>query len=280
MIALPKQQYISFKQGVFSLCLSILFPFIAAADEKYSDAEKLFALEVKPLLKQKCFACHGGDKLKAGLDMTSREELLYGSFDHQDVLVPGDAENSLMYIASTWSDSDYEMPPKEADRLTEEQTWLIRDWINAGAPWPTEEDELAIIDKYAEGVVVRTSGGLDSDWDNRRYEEADLWAYQPVSDPKPPEGVAAFHPVDAFIQARLDEIGLESAGFADRRTLIRRATYDLIGLPPTEAEVESFLQDTRLNEMAFGTVIERLLADPRYGERCGQHWLDVVRYAD
>ena len=80
-----------------------------------------------------------------------------------------------MYIATTWTDEDYEMPPKEADRLTEEQTWLIRDWIDAGAPWVSDEDIGVIEERYAEGVVVQTSGGLDDDWTYRRYEEEDLW---------------------------------------------------------------------------------------------------------
>ncbi len=250
----------------------------AAIHAAYTDAEKLFALEVKPILQQKCFACHGGDKMKAGLDMTSREELLYGSFDHEDVLVPGDAENSLMYIASTWSNPDYEMPPKEADRLTEEQTWLIRDWIDAGAPWPSAEDELAILEQYAEGVIVATSGGLDDNWTNRRYEKEDVWAYQAVRDTELP--MADEHPIDAFIDAGLEKLGLPPADATDRRTLIRRATYDLIGLPPTQADVEAFINDPRPDKAAFAAVVDRLLADPRYGEQWGRHWLDVVRYAD
>lgn len=272
----------SVNSRVFKTCAWAIISMIPCTDvyPDYPEAEKLFALEVKPLLKQKCFACHGGDKIKAGLDMTSREELLYGSFDHEDVLVPGDAQKSLMYIASTWTDPDYEMPPKETDRLTEEQTWLIRDWIDAGAPWPSEEDELAILEKYAEGVLIATSGGLDDDWDNRRYEEEDVWAYRPVRDPDLPLEREDVHPVDAFIESRLREIGLQPAGTADRRTLIRRATYDLIGLPPTPGEVAAYVQDSRPDGVAFSAVFDRLLADPRYGEQWGRHWLDVVRYAD
>lgn len=248
------------------------------ANEDYSDGDKLFALHVKPLLKQKCFDCHGEEKMKGGLMLTSREDMLLGGDSIQATLIPGDAEKSLMYIATTWSDADYEMPPKEADRLTEEQTWQIRDWINAGAPWPDEETQLAILDKYAEGVIVSTSGGLDDDWTNRRYEKENIWAYQSIADPGLP--LANAHPVDAFIDAKLENIGLQAAEAADRRTLIRRATYDLIGLPPTPAELAAFVEDKDPDDKAFAKVIDRLLADPRYGEQWGRHWLDVVRYAD
>lgn len=259
--------------GVFSAHMHAL------ADE-YTDGEKLFALKVKPLIQQKCLACHGGDKTKAGLDMTTREDLLLGSYNEEDVLVPGDGANSLMYIATTWSNPDFEMPPKEADRLTEEQTWMIRDWIDAGAPWPGEETQLAIIEKYAEGVIVQTSGGLDDGWTNRRYEEKNLWAYQPVRDPQLPADRDVGHPVDAFIDRKLGQAGLQPAQRADRRTLLRRASYDLVGLPPTPAEVADFLADTSTDEVAFAKVVDRLLQDPRYGEQWGKHWLDVVRYAD
>ena len=172
------------------------------------------------------------------------------------------------------------MPPKEADKLTEEQTWMIRDWINAGAPWPSEEDEAIIQEKYAEGVVVQTSGGLDDDWTNRRYEEENLWAYQAIANPEPPARSKRTHPVDAFIDDKLYDLGLSPAKLADRRKLIRRATFDLIGLPPTAEEVDAFLRDRSSDNKAFAKVVDRLLADPRYGEQWGRHWLDVVRYAD
>ena len=254
---------------------------LRAEEDSYSEGEKLFALKVKPLLKQKCFACHGGEKkIKGELILTNRKEMLMGGESSDDVLIPGDGKGSLLYQSTTWKVEDYEMPPKEADRLTEKQTWLIRDWIDAGAPWPSEEDQAIIQAKYAEGIVVQTSGGLDEDWTNRRYSKENLWAYQPLRNPVVPPGSEKVHPVDAFINKQLDEIGLTPAHPADRRTLIRRATFDLIGLPPRPAEVIAFLKDPSSDEKAFAKVVDRLLDDPRYGEQWGRHWLDVVRYAD
>ncbi|MDA9764672.1 DUF1549 domain-containing protein, partial [Opitutales bacterium] len=263
---------------LFALAFLLSVPAWGADD--YTDAEKLFALKVKPLLKQKCFSCHNDEDLKGDLVMTSLEDMLLGGESSDEVLIPGDGENSLMYISTTWTLEDYEMPPKEADKLSEEQTWLIRDWITAGSPWPSDEDQAIIAEKYAEGIVVQTSGGLDDDWTNRRYEEKDLWAYQPIADPTPPARSKRAHPVDAFIDDKLYDLGLSPAKLADRRTLIRRATFDLIGLPPTPEEVNDFVRDRSSDDKAFAKVVDRLLDDPRYGEQWGRHWLDVVRYAD
>ena len=269
----------------FSRCMAAMAMVLGttgliAQEDAYTEGDKLFALKVKPLLEQKCFSCHNDEDLKGDLVLTSREDMLLGGETSDEVLIPGNAAESLMYIATTWEDEDYEMPPKEADRLTEEQTWLIRDWINAGAPWVSEEDIGTIEQRYAEGVVAQTSGGLDEAWTNRRYEVENLWAYQPVVDPEIPAHSGKSHPVDAFIERKLYHVGLEAAPLADRRTLIRRATYDLIGLPPTPEEVEAFVRDGSSDDRAFQKVVDRLLDDPRYGEQWGRHWLDVVRYAD
>jgi mono/diheme cytochrome c family protein len=260
--------------------LGVLSTSLNAQEDSFTEGEKLFALKVRPLLKQKCFSCHNDEDLKGDLVLTNREDMLLGGESSDEVLIPGDGENSLMYISTTWKLEDYEMPPKEADKLTEEQTWLIRDWITAGAPWPSEDDQTIINEKYAEGVIVQTSGGLDDDWTYRRYEEQNLWAYQPVSDPVLPAGSKRDHPVDAFIDEKLYHLGLSPAKLADRRTLIRRATFDLIGLPPSPEEVNAFVRDRSSDEKAFAKVVDRLLEDPRYGEQWGRHWLDVVRYAD
>ncbi|MBH54771.1 MAG: hypothetical protein CMI18_10540 [Opitutaceae bacterium] len=253
---------------------------LSAQDKDYTEGEKLFVLKVKPLLKKKCVSCHNDEDLKGDLVLTSREGMILGGESSDEVLIPGDGENSLMYVATTWTLENFEMPPKEADKMTEQQSWLIRDWINTGAPWPSEEDEVIIKEKYAEGVIVQTSGGLDDDWTYRRYEEKNLWAYQPVADPSVPTKSKRGHPVDAFIDDKLYDIGLNPAQLADRRTLIRRATFDLIGLPPTSEEVNAFLRDRSSDEKAFAKVVDRLLEDHRYGEQWGRHWLDVVRYAD
>jgi len=254
------------------------------AGSEPSEGEKLFALKVKPLFAEKCLACHGDEpeKIKGDFDMRTRESMLRGgdTFGHE-VLQPGKGEESFLYILTTRSEVDFEMPPKEADQLTEEQTWWVRDWITAGAPWPDEERIAAIRDEYAEGILVETSGGLSDEWDQRRYEKEDLWAYQPLERPEVPEGGRALHPVDAFLDRRLRESGLKPAPSADGRTLIRRATYDLTGLPPRPEEVEAFVRAHAEDpENAWRKLIDRLLASPHYGEQWGRHWLDVVRYAD
>ena len=251
--------------------------------EDVSEGEMLFALDVKPILASKCFSCHGDDpeEIEGGLDMTTLEGLLKGGESFDDVLIPGDSEFSFIMEAVRWEDPDYEMPPKESDRLTEDQIWSIRDWIKKGAPWPDDDRVAAIRDEYAEGVIVQTSGALSEDWANRRYKEEDLWAYQAIANPAIPETKSgADHPIDAFIDYKLELSGIPSAPPADRRTLIRRATFDLIGLPPTPEESEAFIKDKRPDLEAYKDVIERLLADPRYGEQWGRHWLDVTRYAD
>ncbi|MBI2477098.1 MAG: PSD1 domain-containing protein [Planctomycetia bacterium] len=250
----------------------------------FSKGDRLFALKVKPLLAAKCLACHGGDKdeIQGELDLTTREKMLAGGETSTEVLVPGKAEQSLLYVATTWKNAGLEMPPKENDRLTEEQTWLLRDWINEGAPWPSEEAIAAIIDSHeAEGIIVKTSGGLSDDWTNRRYKLEDLWAYQALwRDEGGRLKEKGKNPIDALIDEKLEVLGLTAAPPADRRTLIRRVTYDLIGLPPTPEEVAAFVNDETSEDHALAKVVDRLLDSPHYGEQWGRHWLDVVRYAD
>ena len=255
----------------------------AEVAEDVSEGEKLFALKALPILANKCFSCHGDDpeEIEGDLVLLHREGMLKGGESFDDVVIPGESEFSFIMEAIRWEDPDYEMPPKENDRLTEEQTWAIRDWIDAGAPWPDEDRVALIRDQYAEGVIVQTSGALSDEWANRRYKEEDLWAYQPIKNPVVPFSKnKGANPIDAFIDHRLEQYNIPAAPPADRRTLIRRATFDLIGLPPTPEEVDAFLKDKRSDLVAFQEVVERLLADPRYGEQWGRHWLDVVRYAD
>jgi mono/diheme cytochrome c family protein len=249
---------------------------ISRAANAPNEGEKLFALKVKPLFAEKCLACHGNDpdNIKGGFDMRTRPAMLRGGDTFlNDALIPGKGEESYLYILSTRTEEDYEMPPKEADQLTQEQTWWIRDWINAGAPWPDENRVAGIQSEFGEGVQVVTSGGLSDDWDNRRYLKEDLWAYQPLN---PGE----HDHIDAFIEAKLNEAQLPPAPAADARTLIRRATFDLTGLPPTPEEVEAFESAYATDAEAWPKLIDRLLSSPHYGEQWARHWLDVVRYAD
>lgn len=243
---------------------------------KVTKGETLFALKVKPLLAAKCFACHGADKdeIEGELDLTSRDAALRGGETSKAVLVPGESANSLLYIASTWKNDELQMPPKENDRLTAEQAQFIRDWINLDAPWPSEEKVARIVKSHAaDGISVSTSGGLSDDWNNRRYRDEDLWSFRPVQK-------LQASTIDDFVDAKLAELGIEPAPAADRRTLIRRVTYDLTGLPPTPGEVDNFVNDPASEDEAYGKVIARLLASPHYGEHWARHWLDVTRYAD
>ncbi len=258
------------------------------SSESVSQAgQRLFALEVQPLLAAKCATCHGEDPddLKGGFSVLSREALLEGGETSSEVLVPGHAEKSLLLTAIRWEDPDYEMPPKENDRLTPNQITAVERWVELGAPWPDEATRSQFIaeerkqERTADGVLIETSGGLSDTWTYRRYREDELWAYQPLQPVEPP--MDGIHPVDAFVRAELTEAGFEPAPPASPRSLIRRATFDLLGLPPTPEEIDRFLTDWgREPESAWSALIDRLLDSPHYGERWGQHWLDVVRYAD
>jgi hypothetical protein len=210
-----------------------------------------FESRVRPILAERCTSCHGAkaEKLKGGLLLDTREGLLKGGISGP-AIVPGDPERSLLVRAVRRVNEDLSMPPKKA--LAAEEVAILEDWVRRGAPAP----------RSAEPAPDRSKPH---------------WAFQPVKDPAVPPGVAA-SPVDRFIQAKLAERGLQPAPPADRRTLIRRATFDLHGLPPTPEEVAAFEADPSPD--AFARVVDRLLASPRYGERWGRHWLDVARYAD
>jgi len=262
---------------ILALLLIVVSSRVPAAD----DADRLFAVDILPLLKQKCFACHG-DKprdLKGSLDVRSRAGLLMGGESGEPSIVPGKPEKSLLVTAIRWE--ALEMPPKQNDRLTADQVRSVQAWIEAGAPWPDRE----MIQRYqeedrqqasTESVRVITSGGTTEEWTNRPYKQENIWAFRPLQASQPPPGKG--HPIDAFLEQRLAEKGLAAGKRADRVTLIRRATYDLTGLPPSPAAVARFVNDQ--SDDAWPKVINHLLESPQYGEQWGRHWLDVVRYSD
>ena len=295
------------KRSITQLLLTAtaLLPLSTSAQD-ISDADRLFTLKVQPLLSEKCNGCHGDDaeKIKGEFNMLSREHLLAGGETFgKDVLVPGDAAKSFLIDTIRWSDPDFEMPPKENDRLTEEQIALVEQWINAGAVWPDAATQLAIREEEnkkkvtADGIIMTTSGGLGDEWTYRRYQPEDIWAFLPVVKPEvpeapgqtagqspnsqPPTPESLQNPIDAFIGAKLAEAKVTPAPEANSLVLIRRATYDLTGLPPTPGEVHEFQQAWKQDkDAAWSALIDRLLDSPRYGERWAQHWLDVARYAD
>ena len=212
--------------------------------------EDLFRETIQPVLKQHCLGCHGDGELFGKLDLRNREGLVTGG-SRGPAIVPSDASASLLYRALEHS-GELKMPP--TGRLPDEAVAAIRDWIDGGAPF-AERPERA---------------GLD--WDT--FHEEDLWAFRPIKQVEAPGGI------DSLLGHKLAEAEITPAPRADRRTLIRRATIDLTGLPPTPEQVEAFVTDPSDDKAAFGRVVGRLLDSPRYGERWGRHWLDVTRYAD
>jgi hypothetical protein len=227
-------------------------------------ALEFFEKRVRPILVDNCFICHGEKKQKAGLRLDSRAALLKGS-ETGPVVTPGNPADSVL-IRAIRQEGELKMPPK--GKLPPEAIETLTTWIQLGAPWP----ENAAQEK---GTVPKGSG------DPIAEARKNHWAFQPVRKPALPvvqNEKLAQTPIDRFILAKLEAKDLKPAEPADRRTLIRRATFDLIGLPPTPEEVADFEADPSPD--AFAKVIDRLLASPHYGERWARHWLDVARYAD
>lgn len=252
------------------------------------ESERHFTLKVLPLLKSKCFGCHDPKEgeMKGELDMTSRSSMLRGGESEEPTLIPGNSEDSPLMMAVRWE--GMEMPPKENDRLTEQQIEDLDRWVQEGAPWPDEatqkryRDAETRVRENEDGLLMDTSGGLSDEWTYRRYKREDLWAFEPLKDldissAKQPDE----NPVDHFIREKLSDARIEAAKQADPATLLRRAYLDLTGLPPTPEQSQVFLQAWENDsEAAWSELIEQLLASPHYGERWGQHWLDITRYAD
>jgi mono/diheme cytochrome c family protein len=271
------------RAGIFGL----LIPISASALEQKTEGEKLFALKVNALLESKCIACHSAreGKTKGDLDLSTRENMLFGGETSEEVLVPGHPEKSLIMTAIEWKDPEYEMPPKENDRLSQKQIEWVRQWIKLGAPWPNKETRRRyLLEERAkplteEGILVQTSGGLSDEWTYRRYKPEDMWAFQPLKKPAPP--LAELNPVDSFVLEKLKQKKTQPAPGASFRDLVKRAYFDLHGLPPTPHEIYLFrLAWHKDPQKAWNDLIDRLLESPHYGERSAQHWLDVARYAD
>jgi hypothetical protein len=234
--------------------LTLLSP--ARADEP---AETFFELKVRPVLATECFRCHGGEKTSSGLSLASREVMLKGG-DRGPAIVAGDPDRSLLIRAIRRTHDEVRMPPKK--RLADETVADFVRWIAEGAAWPSSPRG-------------KTLGGTGPSATAARH-----WAFEPVKAVVPPSDPTDWsgRPVDRFIAARRAAAGLQPVRRADRRTLIRRATFDLIGLPPTPGEIDAFVSDGSPD--GFVRVVDRLLASPHYGERWGRHWMDVAHYAD
>ncbi|HEX7901004.1 MAG TPA: PSD1 and planctomycete cytochrome C domain-containing protein [Planctomycetota bacterium] len=233
---------------------------LAVAQEKPSpEALEFFEKKIRPVLVERCYSCHSAEakKLKGALRVDSRADILQGG-DTGPSAVPGDPEKSLLIKALRYTDPDLQMPPKE--KLPAAVVDDFARWIVMGLPWPGGGD--AAKPAKREGMEIRA--------EDRAY-----WAYRPVNRPVVPAGA---HPVDALLLAKLRDKGLSLSRPASREVLIRRAAYDLTGLPPSAEEVDAFLKDPAPD--AYEKLLERLLASPRYGEKWGRHWLDLVRFAE
>ncbi len=221
---------------------------------------EFFERKVRPVFADACGSCHSGaaKKLKGGLLLDTPEGILKGG-DSGPSIVPGKPDDSLLIKAIRYHDPELQMPPKK--RLPDATVADLVKWVAMGAPRPAPSP--------APAAPERLSGPTPE-------EGAKHWAFQPVRDVRVPGNAA--HPIDAFLRTALDKQGLAPAREADKAVLLRRLSYDLTGLPPTPEELEAFLKDPAPD--AFEHVVDRLLASPRYGERWGRHWLDLVRYAD
>ncbi len=240
----------------------------AVAEDLTPDQKQFFEGKIRPLLSEKCYKCHSAEagKSKGGLTLDTKEATLKGG-ENGPAVKPGDLEHSLMLTAISYKDSDLQMPPK-GEKLSDAEIADLTQWVKMGAPDPRT------------GAAVK--GKLSGLTDKARAH----WAYQPVVKPEIPapknRGWCTTQ-IDAFIASKLESKNmvpgpLLMSSNVDKATLLRRATYDLTGLPPTVEEIDAFLRDEAPD--AFAKVVDRLLASPAYGERWGRFWLDSARYAD
>jgi hypothetical protein len=228
---------------------------VAALASDSTEPSVNFAESIRPIFVRRCARCHGADRQKGGLRLDRKNAALRGG-ESGALLVPGKSSDSLLIKRLTASDADERMPA-QADPLPPGEIDLLRRWINQGAHWPS-------------------SGAKDS-----AALASDHWSFRPIQSPAPPQvrGQAwVGDPIDRFILTGLEGHQVSPSPEADRPTLIRRLTLDLIGLPPTPDEVQDFVQDA--SPEAYERLVDRLLASPHFGERWGGHWLDLARYAD
>lgn len=215
-----------------------------------------FVEDVRPIFREHCYECHGPDTQKSGLRLDVKEAAFKGGSGHAPDIIPGDPHSSPLIHFIIGDDAELQMPPK-GPPLSDREIETLTAWIEQGAVWPDGADD----------------GKLD--------DPSDHWSFEPVVRPDPPATKSpdwARNEIDHFVLNRLEEAGLSPSHETDRATWLRRVTFDLTGLPPTTEEFEDFLDDE--SGEAYASVVDSLLASPRYGERWAQHWLDVVRYAD
>ena len=252
--------------GSYGLIASgVLAAFLGVLPTLGADAVGLehFEQEVRPLLAARCHACHNTQLKSGNIDLSGLDGFLKAR-DEAALISVDDPESSRL-LAIVGYKTRVKMPP--GGKLPDHELDILRDWVRRGAPWPGAERRAAMIPPDRQGAFTE--------------EQKNYWAFRPAADPDPPEvrdADWAGTPIDRFVLAKLEERELEPAAPAGKLVWLRRATFDLTGLPPTPQEAEAFLADH--SPSAFERVVDRLLSSPAYGERWGRHWLDVARYAD
>jgi uncharacterized protein DUF1553/uncharacterized protein DUF1549/cytochrome c len=238
----------NFIRWVLFVCAAVL-----SAQTEGPDAD--YTRDVEPILRTKCYACHGQAMQMNGLRLDRRDEALAGSHSGA-VIVPGESAKSPLVVRVTSEKDGYRMPPA-GPGLTPDQIEILRSWIDRGAEW-------------AESAMPAEAG-----------DSAVHWAYRPIHKPAAPsvkQRAAVRSPIDSFVLAKLESDGIAPSEQAGRRTLARRLSLDIRGLPPTPAEVDEYLTDNRPG--AYQRLVDRMLASPHYGEKWARHWLDLAHYAD
>ncbi len=240
----------------------------ACAAAPSADDLEFFEKKIRPLLVQRCHECHSaGRKIKAGLRLDHRAGWLEGG-DSGPALVPGDPEKSALIKAVRYTKLEFEaMPPKT--QLPRDEIALLEAWVRRGAPAPDEPAPAAAPDGARKSGLTLEEG--------RKF-----WSFLPVANPPVPTAAGDWPrtAIDHFIAAEWGSRGLRPAADADRAALLRRATYDLTGLPPEPEAIDAFVRDARPAPEAFAAVVDRLMASPHFGERWGRRWLDVARFAE
>jgi hypothetical protein len=242
-----------------SVCLvALVGPLVAWG----ADSDDLFETKIRPVLAKNCFACHTQSQM-GGLRLDSRDAVLKGG-KSGPALIPGDPDESLLIQAVSQTHERLKMPP--SGKLGEAEIGDLTAWVKAGAVWPQRP--------------VAAAAGKSSEY-RITPEQRGFWSFQPVRAPEIPRVTNKSWvrtPIDNFILARLEKEGLKPVAFAEKRTWLRRVSFDLLGLPPTAEEVDAFIADRSPN--AYAKVVDRLLESPHYGERWGRFWLDIARYSD
>lgn len=246
---------------------------VQGADAEADGAKiEFFELHVRPLLVEKCGDCHSGmPDAEAVLAFGSRQSLLKGG-EFGPAVIPGRAEDSLLIQSVRRIHKELRMPPDDEDALTRDEIGILTRWVNEGAVWGNESATPS--GRQPKNVEQKSTDTLLG---------SDLWSLQPVKAVVPPSVEDARwsrSKIDRFVEAARRQQGLTPTRRADRRMLLRRATFDLTGLPPEPDDVAAFLNDETTDEVAFARVVDRLLVSRQYGERQGRLWLDVARYAD